>query len=87
VDSSTSHERGGCVTIEIVLLALVGNIRPTNLAAVYALVSHPSPRRLMIAYIASGLLFTTTSRTRWPRCSSTTSCGSPCRSRHLPSAS
>jgi hypothetical protein len=46
------------VTIEVFLLALASTIRPTSLAAVYALVGHPSPRRLMVAYIAAGLAFT-----------------------------
>jgi hypothetical protein len=46
------------VTIEVVLLALASTVRPMSLAAVYALVSRVSPRRLMIAYIAGGLLFT-----------------------------
>jgi hypothetical protein len=46
------------VTLEIVLLALASTIRPTSLAAVYALLSTDEPRRLMIAYIVAGLAFT-----------------------------
>lgn len=46
------------MTIEVVLLALASTVRPTSLAAVYALVSNESPRRLMIVYIAAGLTFT-----------------------------
>jgi len=46
------------VTVEIVLLALASSIRPSSLAAVYALLSAPAPRRLMVAYVASGLVFT-----------------------------
>ena len=42
------------MTIEVVLLALASTVRPTSLAAVYALVSGDSPRRLMIVYIAAG---------------------------------
>jgi hypothetical protein len=46
------------VTIEVVLLALASTIRPTSLAAIFALLSTDSPRRLMTAYIAAGLSFT-----------------------------
>jgi hypothetical protein len=46
------------VTIEVVLLALATTIRPTSLAAIYALVAGEAPRRLMTAYVASGLAFT-----------------------------
>lgn len=46
------------MTVEIVLLALASSIRPSSLAAVYALLSAPAPRRLMVAYVASGLVFT-----------------------------
>jgi hypothetical protein len=46
------------MTIEVVLLALASTVRPTSLAAVYALVSSDSPRRLMTVYIAAGLTFT-----------------------------
>ena len=46
------------MTIEIVLLALASTVRPTSLAAVYALVGSEFPRRLMIVYIVAGLAFT-----------------------------
>ena len=46
------------MTVEVVLLALASTVRPTSLAAVYALVSGESPRRLMIIYITTGLTFT-----------------------------
>jgi hypothetical protein len=48
------------VTIELILLALVVAVRPTGVAAVYTLVSAPSPRRLMSAYVIAGLAFTVT---------------------------
>lgn len=44
--------------IEIFVLALASTIRPTSLAAVYALLSHDSRRPLMWAYVAVGLAFT-----------------------------
>jgi Sap, sulfolipid-1-addressing protein len=44
--------------LEILLLALASTVRPTSLAAVTALLSHESRRRLMFAYIAGGLAFT-----------------------------
>ena len=46
------------MTLEIILLALASSIRPSSLAAVYALLSTQSPRRLMVAYVFSGLAFT-----------------------------
>jgi Sap, sulfolipid-1-addressing protein len=46
------------MTIEIVLLALASTVRPTSLAAVYALVGSKHPRRLMIVYVTAGLTFT-----------------------------
>jgi hypothetical protein len=46
------------VIIEIVVLALASTIRPTSLAAVYALLGHDSRRALMVAYVAAGLVFT-----------------------------
>ena len=46
------------MTIEIILLALASTVRPTSLAAVYALLSAPQPRRLMVFYVAAGLAFT-----------------------------
>jgi hypothetical protein len=44
--------------LQIVLLALATSIRPTSLAAVYALLSNGAPRRLMTVYVVSGLAFT-----------------------------
>lgn len=44
--------------IEIFVLALASTIRPTSLAAVYALLSHSSRRALMWAYVAAGLAVT-----------------------------
>jgi hypothetical protein len=46
------------VTAEIIVLALLTAVRPTSLAAVYALLSDDAPRRLMVVYVASGLAFT-----------------------------
>ena len=46
------------MTIEVVLLALASTVRPTSLVAIYALVGHESPRRLMLAYTTAGLTFT-----------------------------
>jgi hypothetical protein len=46
------------VIIEIFVLALASSVRPTSLAAVYALVSHDARRRLMWAYVIAGLAFT-----------------------------
>jgi len=46
------------VTAEIIVLALLTAVRPTSLAAVYALLSAEGPRRLMVVYLASGLAFT-----------------------------
>ena len=46
------------IIVDITLLALASTIRPTSLAAVYALVREPSPQRLLTAYVAAGLAFT-----------------------------
>jgi hypothetical protein len=46
------------VTAEIIALALATAVRPTSLAAVYALLSADAPRRLMGLYVATGLAFT-----------------------------
>jgi hypothetical protein len=46
------------VIIEIFALALASTVRPTSVAAVYALLSQDAPRRLMGAYMAAGLAFT-----------------------------
>ena len=44
--------------IEVFALALASTVRPTSVAAVYALLSQDGPRRLMGAYVAAGLAFT-----------------------------
>ncbi len=44
--------------VEIFALALASAIRPTSLAAVYALLDHKSQRTLMFAYVTAGLAFT-----------------------------
>ena len=46
------------MTIEIIVLAMASTIRPTSLAAVYALLEHKSRRALMLAYVVGGLAFT-----------------------------
>jgi hypothetical protein len=46
------------MTIEIIVLAMASTIRPTSLAALYALLEHRSPRTLMVAYVLGGLAFT-----------------------------
>ena len=44
--------------IEILVLALASTVRPTSLAAVSAILSHDSRRRLLVVYVAAGLAFT-----------------------------
>src|SRR5215467_10712501 len=46
------------MVLEIFLLALASTVRPTSLAAVSALLTRESRRRLMFAYVAVGLAFT-----------------------------
>jgi hypothetical protein len=46
------------VIVEVFVLALASTVRPTSLAAVFALVSHDARRRLMWAYVIAGLAFT-----------------------------
>ena len=46
------------MTFDVILLALGSTIRPTSLAALYTLLSSEQPRRMMIAYLISGLLAT-----------------------------
>jgi hypothetical protein len=46
--------------IELSVLALATAIRPTSLAALYALLSSTLPRRLMTVYVLAGLAFTIT---------------------------
>jgi Sap, sulfolipid-1-addressing protein len=45
------------LSLETLVLALASALRPTQLAAVYALLGTPRPRRLLTAYIAAGLAF------------------------------
>ena len=45
---------------ELILLALASTIRPTSLAAVYAILAGDAPRRLLTAYIVAGVGFTIT---------------------------
>lgn len=44
--------------VEIFVLAVASTVRPTSVAAVYALLAQGAPRRLMGAYVAAGLAFT-----------------------------
>ena len=46
------------MTIEIIVLAMASTVRPTSLAAVYALLAHDARRVLMFAYVTAGLVFT-----------------------------
>jgi cytochrome bd-type quinol oxidase subunit 2 len=46
------------VIFEIFALALASTVRPTSIAAVYALLSHGERLRLMCAYVIGGLVFT-----------------------------
>jgi hypothetical protein len=43
---------------EIIVLALASTVRPTSLAAVYALLAHESRRSFLLAYVITGLLVT-----------------------------
>jgi NhaP-type Na+/H+ or K+/H+ antiporter len=45
------------VSVEVVVLAVANALRPTSLAAVYALVSTPRSRRLLIAFVLAGATF------------------------------
>ncbi len=45
------------MSVETLVLALASAVRPTQLAAVYALLGTPRPRRLLTAYILAGLTF------------------------------
>jgi Sap, sulfolipid-1-addressing protein len=44
----------GTVNPEVIVLALASAIRPSGLAAVYALLETASPRRLLVAYLLAG---------------------------------
>jgi hypothetical protein len=46
------------VIVEVFLLALATAVRPTSVAAVYAILAHDARTRLMIGYVAGGLAFT-----------------------------
>jgi hypothetical protein len=46
------------VTVELLILALATAVRPTSLAAIYALLAGSSPRRLLLAYVVAGAAFT-----------------------------
>jgi len=46
------------MTIEIIVLAMASAVRPTSLAAIYALLAQDSRRGLMLAYVIAGLVFT-----------------------------
>src|SRR4051812_41692115 len=41
--------------LEVMLLAAASTVRPSSLAALYAILSHSAPRRLMSAYVVAGL--------------------------------
>jgi hypothetical protein len=45
------------VSVEVVVLAVANALRPTSLAAVYALLSTKEPRRLLGAFIVAGVAF------------------------------
>jgi Sap-like sulfolipid-1-addressing protein len=45
------------VSIQALLLALTTVVRPTSIAALFAMLSTPRPRRLLAVYIAVGLIF------------------------------
>ena len=44
--------------VELVLLALASTVRPTSLAAVYAILPRTSARRLLLAFVVVGLTWT-----------------------------
>jgi hypothetical protein len=46
------------MSFELIVLALATAVRPTSLAAIYALLLNPAPRRLMWAYVLVGAAFT-----------------------------
>ena len=45
---------------QLILLGFATTLRPTSLAAVYALLKNPTPRRYLTAYLLAGLAFTVT---------------------------
>jgi hypothetical protein len=46
------------VIFEVVVLALASMVRPTSLAAIYALLGNDSRRSFLVAYVFAGLAFT-----------------------------
>lgn len=45
------------MSLEALALALANAVRPTGIAAVYALLSSPEPRRMLSAFILAGFLW------------------------------
>ena len=45
------------MSVELIVLSVANALRPTSLAAVYALLSTPRPRRLLFAFILAGATF------------------------------
>jgi Sap, sulfolipid-1-addressing protein len=45
------------VSPEAIVLAVASSVRPTGLATLYALLSAPEPRRLLIIYVVAGFLW------------------------------
>ena len=48
------------MTFEVILLAFASALRPAGVAALYALLSASHPRRVLIAYIVGGFVFSVT---------------------------
>jgi hypothetical protein len=48
------------VSLDVIVLALASAARPTGIAALYALLSAPHPRRLLVAYLVAGVAFSVT---------------------------
>jgi len=48
------------VTFEVIVLAFASGLRPAGVAALYALLSASHPRRVLIAYIVGGFVFSVT---------------------------
>jgi hypothetical protein len=45
------------MNLDVIVLALASALRPSGIAALYALLSASHPRRVLVAYIAAGLAF------------------------------
>ena len=59
-DDAEASRPAGPVSTEAIVLAVASAIRPsTSLAALYALLRSPRPRRLLLAFIVAGLAWTT----------------------------